>query len=168
MSFLGDINSFLKTVSDNANKVVVSVRSECSDRIINTTPYDTIIPEEGGSAKANWKAAIGSPDESVSKTKDKDGGSTKQKAHSIASMNTDKDFYLTNSIAYIGVLEYGGYPNPPQKGTHLTSKQSKDDKSGPGYFKFSQGGYSSKAPHGMVRLVVADFDNIVLDIVRKL
>ena len=70
-------------------------------------------------------------------------------------------------MPYIAVLEYGGYPDPPKKGTHLTSKQSKDGKSGPGYFKFSQNGYSAKAPNGMVRITVAEFDDIVLDIIRK-
>ena len=168
MSFESDMKNWIKKVKDNVETVVVETRFECSDRIINTTPYDTIVPEEGGTAKANWNASIGNADESTTSARDKTGDKTKQKAHRIASGNISKDFYLTNSLAYIGVLEYGGYPNPPKKGTYLTSKQSKDGKTGPGYFKFSQGGYSAKAPNGMVRLVVADFDNIVLDIVRKL
>lgn len=168
MSFADDIKKFAKKALDNAQTVVVETRYELSQRVIDRTPYDTIQPGDGGQAKANWNASIGAADTNITSRTDKDGNSTKAKAVSVSKSNIADDYYLTNSLPYIAVLEYGGYPNPPKKGTYLTSKQSKDGKSGPGYYKFSQNGYSVKAPNGMVRLVVADFDNIVLDIVRKL
>ena len=168
MSFADDIKKFAKKALDNAQTVIVETRYELSDRIIDRTPHDTIQPGDGGQAKANWNANIGSIDTSVTGSTDKTGDKTKNKAKQVAKSNIADDYYLTNSLPYIAVLEYGGYPNPPKEGTYLTSKQSKDGKTGPGYFKFSQGGYSAKAPNGMVRLVVADFDNIVLDIVRRL
>lgn len=167
MSFADDIKKFAKKAIDNAETIIIETRTELSKRIIDRTPHDTINPGDGGQAKANWNASIGSKDISVSSNTDKTGDNTKLKAEQVANTNITDDFYLSNSLPYIAVLEYGGYPNPPKKGTYLTSKQSKDGKSGPGYYKFSQNGYSAKAPNGMVRITVAEFDDIVLDIIRK-
>lgn len=168
MSLTSDILSFAKKALSTSEGVIVKVRTEVSDSIINKTPLDTMNPGDGGQAKASWEAKIGSKGQSNKSARDKTGDTTKEKAKQVAMTNIAQDFYLTSTCEYIGVLEYGGYPNPVKKGTYLSSKQSKDGVSGPGYHKFSVDGYSKQAPHGMVRITIADFQNIVDEVVKGL
>ena len=71
---------------------------------------------------------------------------------------------LTNNLPYIQVLEYGKYPNPPKKGTYLKEGQKKGQYTGPGFFKFSEGGYSKQAPKGMVRISIQEIQKDLSDI----
>ena len=148
MSFKSDIDKIIAKTTDRLKKTVEGVRIEMSERVINRTPVDTMQPGDGGLAKANWMPSVNIKDTSTTPSKDKYGDKTKEKARAAAGKNIEGVFFLCNSLEYIRVLEYGEYPNPPKKGTYLTSRQSKDGKNGPGYHKFSSSGYSGKAPHG--------------------
>lgn len=167
-NFTDQIKKFILEVNTKETEVIKNIRIGVSESIIDKTPYDTITPGDGGQAKASWVATIGTQGRSNDSEKDKDGSETKNKAAQVAKSNIDEDFYLTSTCDYIGVLEYGGYPNPPKKGTYLKGSQSKDGISGPGHHVFSEGGYSAKAPRGMVRITVADFQNIVADATKSL
>ena len=61
--------------------------------------------------------------------------------------------YLTNSLPYAMVLEYGLYPDPPKFG----SKKRGED----GVAVHVQGGYSMQAPNGMVRVTAREFSDAV-------
>lgn len=55
----------------------------------------------------------------------------------------DESLFISNNLPYITTLEYGGYPNPPKKGTGKTIN-----------------GYSKQAPNGMVGVTLADTKRI--------
>lgn len=59
-------------------------------------------------------------------------------------------YRIFNKVPYIGVLEYGLFPNPPKEGTGKTV-----------------GGYSTQAPAGMVGITIAEFPQIVTRITRR-
>lgn len=58
-----------------------------------------------------------------------------------------KKLYFTNIMPYANIVEYGGYPNPPEVGTNTAGKGQS-----PTFQKLSSGGYSRQAPNGMVRV----------------
>lgn len=168
MSFADDMRKWGSKTIETSERAIIGIRSKVSDSIIDKDPVDTTSPGDGGQSKASWTPTTGSPGQSDHSARDKDGSETKNKAHQVAKTNIDGDFYLTSTCPYIRVLEYGEFPNPPKKGTYLKGGQTKDGVSGPGYNIFSQGGFSPQAPQGMVRITVADFQNIVDDIVKGL
>ena len=162
------IQLFIDKTMSKLDGAIPQIRIKTSEQIIDRTPYDTMTPGDGGQAKASWVATIGSEGHSNSSAREKEGFETKNKVEHVAKNNIEDDFYLTSTCPYIEVLEYGEYPDPPSKGTYIKKGSSKDGVSGPGYGKFSSGGHSNKAPNGMVRVVAADFKNIVDDVVKDL
>lgn len=165
--FSNKIKEFAFTVKGVSSNIIVEARKQVSYEIIDKTPFDTLTPGDGGRAKASWLPTIGSPGESDASKRDKTGNETKLVVDNVAEHNPNADFYLTSTCDYINVLEFGGYPDPPAKGTYLKSGQSKDGETGPGYFVFSEDGYSKKAPNGMVRMAAENFSNIVDNAIRK-
>lgn len=73
--------------------------------------------------------------------------------------NPDEPYYISNNLPYIGVLEYGGYPNPPKKGSWSKRDQA--------WVIKSENGFSKQAPEGMVGLTVAKFQSIVNKIAQE-
>ena len=167
LSFTDQIKAFAVNVKTTNAEIIKRVRVGVSESVIDNTLFDTMTPGDPGQAKASWTATIGSPGDSNKSARDKTGSATKSDAAQVAQTNVDKDFFLTSTCDYIEVLEFGGYPNPPKKGTYIKPGHSKDGVSGPGYHVFSNSGFSAKAPAGMVRITVADFNNIVDDAIRK-
>lgn len=112
--------------------------------VIEKTPVDT------GAARGNWQIGYDSMPTGVVANKDTSRGSA---APAIAG-KLDKPIightiYLVNNLPYIGVLEYGGYPNPAKTGTKTS------------------GGYSKQAPAGMVRVTVAEISQRVQEGITK-
>jgi|DEB0MinimDraft_10_1074344.scaffolds.fasta_scaffold232447_2 hypothetical protein len=64
---------------------------------------------------------------------------------------TDVGHEIIGNYPYSGVLDYGGYPNPPKGGEGKTS-----------------GGFSKKAPKGMSEPTVKYAEKIVDDFLRRL
>jgi len=98
--------------------------------------------KDGGRLQGAWNMSVASPDYSMS-----NGTGAGHGIASIAKMPKlvlGKKVYLTNPMPYADVVEYGGYPNPPENGT-WTGEQ---------YEKLSNGGYSKQAPSGMARINV--------------
>lgn len=123
-------------------------------RVIMRSPVDT------GRFRGNWISAYGQPKTTVTDATDKDG------AFAIAAMRGDVMafpiggvMYLTNSLPYAAVLEYGLYPDPPKLGSQ------KRGESGPAVHVV--GGYSMQAPHGMVRVTAMEFDAAVKKLVQE-
>jgi hypothetical protein len=53
---------------------------------------------------------------------------------------------IASGLPYIRILEYGGYPNPPVRGSW--------DRATRQWVVKSSGGFSRQAPQGMVRVTV--------------
>ena len=138
MSFESDIKNWVKKVKDNVETVVVETRFECSDRIINTTPVYT------GYARGNWQAETGNsyPTQEIMRFDDEMGYAP--------TSGEGESLWEAKNVAVLNI----------DKPYYLVNNVD--------YINDLEYGKSNQAPRGMVRLVVADFDNIVLDIVRKL
>ena len=116
------------------DEVARRVVFEMFQRIVFKTPVDE------GRARSNWQASIGSPETGTVEAPDKSGNATIARAKAIlASANAGDTIYLSNNLPYIRKLEEGGYADGPK----------------------IVGGFSRKAPTGMVALTVQEFAAIV-------
>lgn len=140
-SFLDQIRQFASSSQMKAAKAVEGVRIGVAESVINKTPVDT------GEARGEWQSSTGSPITSKIGRLDKEAGFAPtsgdgvslREARDVAGKNIDKDFYIMNNADHIPYLEYTG--------SYLGSEQ---------------------APNGMVRITVADFQNIVDEVVKGL
>ena len=128
MSFGSDIQKYAKKLDKSLDEVVYEICSETSEKIINRTPYDK------GYAKDNWIATIDNPSNTVSNSKDISGMVAIGKAKIVARKAKGHIFYLSNNLPYIRKLEFGGYAAGPK----------------------IVGGFSTQAPHGMVRITLKE------------
>jgi hypothetical protein len=125
---------------------------ETHKRIVMRTPVDT------GRARGNWMIDTKNTDE-VSLDTDKSGSKTVKKGKSFADKLTmDDKTWIINNVHYIGILENGGYPNPPKKGSWVKGK---------GYVIKSSGGFSKQAPHGMVKVTMAEMKVLIPAIIQQ-
>lgn len=117
-------------------------------RVILRSPVDT------GRFRANWFASYGSPRIAVSNATDKGGDSTVHYVSgAVLSYPVGGIVYLTNSLPYAEVIEYGLYPNPPKRGSQKVGETEPTI--------HVTGGYSMQAPHGVVRVTAIEFDAAV-------
>jgi hypothetical protein len=154
MSFSADIGKFCKKYDADIKTVVRKISFEAFSRIILRTPVDT------GRARANWGIGLLAPNTTLLvESEDKSGTATLQKtAAGVESWACTGSIFLTNNLPYIGVLEYGGYPNPPKVGTRIKGKKFGSIK--------SVNGYSLQAPQGMVRITVTEMERWVASMVK--
>jgi hypothetical protein len=110
--------------------------------VVLLTPVDT------GRARSSWNVALGQPDtswpscDSIPRSIDAAAA-----AAALRRLGTYDTVWITSSLPYIKVLEYGGYPASPGRGTWDPSARQ--------WVVKSSGGYSRQAPRGMVRITVA-------------
>lgn len=140
---LGDMVHQLSIDTENAHKRAVRKAAiRVFSNIIKMTPVDT------GRARANWFV-------DTKLHNDTSNSVTPLSATEIASgipAKMESSVYLFNNLPYIEAIEYGGYPNPPAKGS-----RQKD-----GSYKIkSQNGFSKQAPRGMVRVSLAEWGDIL-------
>ena len=102
--------------------------------------------KDGGRLKNNWFLTVGQPSSNT-----RDGNATGSTSYaelgSMPATVLGKKVYFTNNLPYANTVEYGGYPNPPKKGTNTS-----ETKGEPNYQKLSAGGYSRQFPNGMARI----------------
>ena len=141
--FGDDVELWIKDAQYKSKEVIRKTALDLFSRVIRRTPADT------GNHRGNWNASIGDPVETYdSGVADRSGAvAIKQASAALASIKGDPgdvDIYLSNAGPAINVLEYGGYPttsdNTPSNGPKTIN------------------GYSRKAPRGMVRVSVEEFD----------
>lgn len=101
--------------------------------VVLLTPVDT------GRTRSSWSVARGAP--STSPT-----GNASAAAGVVSSLGVYETVWITSSVPWIKVLEYGGYPNPPRHGSWDRHTRS--------WVIKSAGGFSRQAPRGMVRITV--------------
>lgn len=128
-----DLNNFCEKNKVAIKEVRKNYAFALYSSIVKKTPVDT------GRARSNWNVSVGSPD--LSTTED-----TRKKPKLKDKMpdpNGDESIFISNNLPYITKLEYGGYPNPPKKGSGKTVN-----------------GYSKQAPEGMVGVTLANNEAI--------
>jgi len=146
IGFKGSIEAFSKKTGIALDTVLRKTVLQILSGVVEATPVDT------GRARANWQVSVGSSNPLVVDTITPDVVGREMAV--IATLKAGKPVYIFNNVPYILVLEYGQYPNPPKRGTYLRTGQTKGAFTGPGWFQFSEGGYSSQAPGGMARITV--------------
>ena len=133
MSFTLDISKFVEKAKVNPAAATKKAFFEVSNRIVLRTPV------LDGFLRNNWQAGVNSPKLSRIDTADVNGGAAKTSIDLASKAKTSNDFtlYLNNNLPYARTAEFGLWPD------------------GPG----TVGGYSRKAPQGMVRVSLAEFQN---------
>lgn len=134
-----DPTEFAKTVVGDAEQHCKKIIGEALQQVVTRSPVDT------GAYRFSHIVSINAEDHSV-----KNGGDPIQAAQgSIASFKLGDVAYIQNNQPYAPAIEYGGYPNPPKKGSYVK---------GHGYVVKSVGGFSRQAPQGVYTLA---FQHIV-------
>ena len=138
MSFADDMKAWAAKTIEKSERAIIGIRSGVSDSIINKTPIDT------GFARGNWQASIGSPETSVIERYDTESGYA-------PTSGEGKSLYEANNVAVMDI----------DKDFYLTNNVEY-------IFNLEYFNGSNQAPQGMVRITVADYQNIVNDVVREL
>lgn len=151
---MGDFSLAFKQINDKTDKqlrriIRKSVFDLTSD-IIKDTPVDT------GRLRANWQVSFNTPIDAQLKMEDKDGNATIEKAKRLISGSPiPLVYWIQNNLPYAETIEFGLYPNPVKKGSRTNqAKQGSPVK----YQVLSIGGFSAKAPQGMVRKNILRFN----------
>lgn len=115
--------------------------------IITSTPVHF---KDGGRLRNNWFLSVGSPEYRTSLIASKQGANSMAQIGQMPNIVIGKKIYLTNNLPYANVVEYGGYPKSPKKGTNIGGGRCQI---------LSSGGYSKQAPNGMVRINMVKLQN---------
>ena len=113
-------DKFLRTVEDNANRLIRGLALEGMGRLIEKTPVDT------GRAKNNWNLATGSPDASNLPEGQYPRGGTvalTRMTGQAGAVKAGDIIYLTNALPYIGPLENGHSRQAPSGMIALTVRE---------------------------------------------
>lgn len=139
MSFASDLRRFRKRTMKKYVKIKRLSAFDLFSAIVMETPVDK------GVLRNNWFADIGKGSTEVTDSPDTTGDGTIARIRRVlAGTDLARDVFLTNNLKYAAPIEFGGYPDPPKGGEGKTS-----------------GGYSLKAPEGMVRINTVNWDMIV-------
>lgn len=131
--FAADISKFVQKTKLRSDVVVRRIALDIFSRVVRRTPVDT------GRARANWQIGINQLPKGTMLTGKVGFGTGNLSAYKIGDI-----IYIANNLPYIGVLEYGGYPNPPKYPTGKTV-----------------GGFSKQAPQGMVGVTMTEMKTIL-------
>lgn len=119
------------------------------EKVILKTPVDT------GAARNSWGVSVGAirpPTPSAGAEAVVSSGGIGAMSVAVAASPVGGVVWLSNGLPYIRVLEYGLYPNPPQRGSWVKGRKGQ-----PGHWEIkSVNGYSRQAPQGMVRLSIIE------------
>lgn len=113
-------------------------------RVVLKTPVDT------GRARGNWQVSIGVPSSGTNGSVDKSGqGTIAQGQQAVSTLLPFTQVFISNNVEYIEVLEYGKFV-PPNPGP------SKDTRKGRTGEVLVEGGFSTQAPKGMLRVSIEE------------
>ena len=134
--FRRNFMSVIKRVSDRSDLVVQKVGMRLGQSLVLKSPVDT------GRFRGNWQYGAGKINTDTNGREDRSGSSSMGRiVEGLNSWRTGEMVYITNSLPYARVIEYGLFGKPPGSAN------------GPK----TVGGYSRQAPAGMVRLTVTEF-----------
>lgn len=105
-----------------------------------------LTPVDQGRARASWNVAIGNPDVSVppagKKYQPKVSEAVARARVAMLRLGTYNVVWITSSLIYMPVLEFGLYPDPVQRGSWDTKRKK--------WVIKTVSGFSKQAPAGMV------------------
>ena len=148
------LHTFDQVNMKSADKVMQAATLNVSGAVIEETPVGDFDPEHMGILKGGWVITRGTP--SRTKYKRQMPDRTRKDISNLISdkiVSTRVTHYLTNNVAYVNVVEYGGYKRSPKIGTFNKVTQR--------YEIRSEGGFSKQAPRGMVRRNVGKWKKFV-------
>lgn len=153
-----DLRKMIEVGEERANKAVRKVLLDMLATVVKRTPVDT------GMLRANWQYGAGEMPSGTIDTEDLSDEGRATVAREAAVIGSTKLMlgyvhYLTNNLPYAEVVEYGMYPNPPERGSKKRGETE--------YTIHVVDGYSKQAPAGMVRITVAEFQSIIDDLVSQ-
>tara|TARA_R110002020_G_scaffold297684_1_gene513459 strand:+ start:492 stop:959 length:468 start_codon:yes stop_codon:yes gene_type:complete len=135
---MGKVFKALDKVGQESNKKVAGIYADGLKAVVLETPVGV---KDGGRARNNWFLSENSPSSKITRLRSPDGSSSLARLAGMPKVVLGRKLFFTNNVPYIETLEYGGYPNPPKKGSWIDGQ----------YQKLSNGGYSLAAPKGMTR-----------------
>lgn len=155
-----DLEKFGVETVDTAVLLIKKIALTIYSKVLLNTPVDN------GMLRGAWTIALDQPSDSNIGKKVLAG----KKLHAeelqhingtLASFTSQKlvTIWLSNAMPYVGVVEFGGYPNPPKKGTFVKARKGKTGRRIPNTGKWvikSQGGFSKQAPQGMLTLALQE------------
>ena len=148
MDFNLSMEKFAEKTLDKLEVGFKKVAFGLSEDIIMATPVDS------GRARGNWFPEINTfSNQEDLKADDKKGSKAISKTKAkVRALKLGQTFTLTNNLPYIEKLEYGLYPLNPKYGTRYEIRDSDKFVTETGFVILSQGGFSTQAPQGMVRI----------------
>lgn len=146
MSFKSDIENFFIKVKSNIKEIEHKSVNELTRRIMYETPVgiDGEFGKDyvGGHLKKNWQVGVNNIPQGEISGEDKSGYETYAKNKLIVNNSgLGNIYYVVNNAPYALVVEFGLYEPPNSKNV--------------------SGGFSKKAPYGMVGITVLDWQYIV-------
>lgn len=132
--FQKDFTKLLAKAGKNAERVVrlaslkllesIDLKSPVGDP--NTWASPAPDGYTGGQFRANWNYSVGSPNFTITPSKDPSGGESIRKAQGVKYTMGDK-IYITNSLPYAYRLEYEGWSNQaPQGMVRISAQEFRD------------------------------------------
>lgn len=147
MSFAASLNKMCERAKDKAHVVVRKTAFELQGMMIDISPVRT------GRFRSNWQVGLGAINTSTDAAPDKTGDAAKGRAQAaLQGWKPGQTIYLSQSLPYARVIEYGLYGSPPGSAN------------GPKTI----GGYSSQAPAGVVRLAKQRYSDALAEAVKGL
>jgi len=162
MTFAADIQNFNKKYEERMTLVLKKVAFDLFRKVILKTPVDT------GRARGNWMVGINKIPIAMAIGVDKKADVLSRIVSDISTAKAGDSVAMANTLPYIGVLEYGGYPKEVMygsKGRKAKYKRGRKVQSAMRQIK-SVNGYSYQAPQGMVRVSIEEYIPTVRKIVE--
>lgn len=143
MGFGEDLRKACERTKGRVSDVVRKTAIELQSGMVNRAPVDT------GRLRANFQCGLGAIDKTDGAVPGSDA--VERSRGELASWRPGQAIFLTNSLPYAHIAEYGLYGKPPgsANGPKTTA------------------GYSSQAVGGFVRLTVQDFSESLRRAVAK-
>lgn len=142
MSFSLDVSEFAQFTDRRIQEVMNVVTIDMFNRIVIATPVDK------GLLRGNWIPTKARPKKRPREKFDPSGQQAAAEIKATFEKSRARTHYLRNNLPYAGIVEYGGYPNPPKTPELRQVPPGK-----------TKNGFSTQAPQGMVRITVDAFSS---------
>lgn len=160
VSNLNEFNEAVLTFGEQVPDRAAALHRYFALQALRGVVLDT--PVDSGLLRANWQQTLDAPSETVVATLDPTGTATLRRGErAIAAIKPFGTSFLTNSLPYADVVENGGFvPKDPENSEKANERRAKrrskaqradiQAKFGSAGAPLVAGGYSIKAPKGMV------------------
>lgn len=128
-----DPTEFAKSLTTDVEKHVKKIAGEALQQVMTRSPVDE------GTYRLSHIVSVNTEDHSAKGN----GDPIQSGAAAISQFKLGDKIYIQTNSPYGSVIEYGGYPNPPKKGSYVKGK---------GHVVKSSGGFSRQAPNGVYTL----------------